>query len=182
MIHIAFLRGVNVGGKALVSMKELAQALNGDVMRNVTTYIQSGNVIFDSSKTDTLALAEHIKEVLQHTFHIDTTVAVFSLPAWQAVIDAAPKWWGADAAWKHNMLIMIPPFTMDDVVATIGVLKPGIEAMMPGEGVLYQSVSFKAFGRSTASKIVGNPIYKKMTIRNYNTATKLLAVMHKAAE
>ncbi len=72
---------------------------------------------------------------------------------------------------------MIKPFNMDEVIAAIGQLKPGIEMIEPGDGVLYQSMSRALFGRTTTGKLASNPIYKRMTVRNYNTSMKLLGLM-----
>jgi len=104
-------------------------------------------------------------------------VAVFSRAEWQQVIDSAPKAWGKDPDWKHNLLIMIKPYDMTEVVAGIVQLKPDIESLDAGTGVLYQSMSRELFGRTTAGKPASSPVYKRMTIRNYNTATKLLNLM-----
>lgn len=46
MKHVALLRGINVGGKNIVPMKDLAALFEAAGCRDVTTYIQSGNVIF----------------------------------------------------------------------------------------------------------------------------------------
>jgi uncharacterized protein (DUF1697 family) len=51
--------------------------------------------------------------------------------------------------------------------------------MLPGDGVIFQAVEFKAFGRSTTGKLAANPVYKQMTIRNLNTTRKLLELMEK---
>lgn len=47
--------------------------------------------------------------------------------------------------------------------------------------VLYQSLSWEKFSRTTGGKVAPKPIYKRMTIRNYNTATKLQALLHNEA-
>lgn len=60
----------------------------------------------------------------------------------------------------------------------VGELKPDIETIEPGNGVLYQSMSLKMFGRTTTGKLVSNPIYKKITVRNYNTVTKLFSLLN----
>lgn len=66
---------------------------------------------------------------------------------------------------------------MDETIRAIGELKPDIEAAEPGNCVIYQSMSFKFFGRTTTGKLSSSSIYKKMTVRNYNTATKLLTLL-----
>jgi uncharacterized protein (DUF1697 family) len=66
-IWIALLRGVNVGGRNLLPMKDLARHLEDLGCTSVTTYIQSGNVIFKRQKTKVSSLAELIgKTILDH--------------------------------------------------------------------------------------------------------------------
>jgi uncharacterized protein (DUF1697 family) len=103
---------------------------------------------------------------------------LFSKDEWVEIIAAAPLWWGQYKTRKHNILVLIPPYDIREVITSIGELKPDIEAMHPGDGVLYQSMSLELFGRTTTGKIASNPVYKKMTVRNYNTATKLLSLLN----
>jgi len=176
--YLAFLRGVNVGGNGLISMAELKDALSAAGLSKVHTYIQSGNVIFDSAATSNPALVELVASVIEKTFALTVAVAVFSLAEWRQIITAAPAWWGQDDGWKHNLLIMIEPYDMADTVTAIGELKPGWEHLKAGKRVLYQSVDKQYIGRTrTGSKLASSSVYKRMTIRNYNTATKLLALM-----
>jgi uncharacterized protein (DUF1697 family) len=48
MTHVALLRGINVGGKNVLPMKDLAQMFSDAGCANVHTYIQSGNVVFEA--------------------------------------------------------------------------------------------------------------------------------------
>ncbi len=162
-------------------MTSLVDALTAAGLTDVRTYIQSGNVIFSADTTDTDKLASLIATTIEKNFKLSVGVAVFRASEWQHIIATAPKWWGVDTTWKHNVLAMIKPYDMQDVRSAIGTLKPGIEAIEPGEGVLYQSMSFQKFGQTSSSKLVSSPMYKKMTVRNYNTATKLSTLMSKDA-
>lgn len=173
--YLALLRGVNVGGRML-SMAALRESMEKDGFENVKTFIQSGNVFFDSSETNTDKLAAAVSKHIKTHFDMDVEVAVFTKSEWQKIIDRAPKWWGVDKTWKHNLLVLLKPYDMSEVIKDVGELKPDIEAMEPGEGVLYQSMSFKLFGRTTTGKLASKPVYKRMTIRNYNTSNKLLAL------
>src|SRR5689334_16432117 len=110
--YIAFLRGINVGGNSLIKMADLKASLSKGELENVRTYIQSGNIIFDSNITDEQKLAKLITGAIENTFGISVSVAVFSKQEWQHVISAAPAWWGKDQTWKHNIIIMIKPFDM----------------------------------------------------------------------
>ncbi len=175
--YLGFLRGVNVGGKGLIKMSQLSEALTSAGFTDVRTYIQSGNILFSAARSDMDKLARQIKTVIEQRFKLSVEVVVFSKSQWQGIIGSAPKWWGKDTAWKHNLLILIPPFDTATVVRAIGELKPDIEALEAGDGVIYQSMSFKLFGRTTTGKLAKKAVYKNMTIRNYNTATKLLALL-----
>lgn len=175
--YLALLRGVNVGGKAMIKMADLKTCLLASGLTDVATYIQSGNILFASKVTDDAELARIIHESIAKTFQLEVAVVVLSKSEWQQIIADAPSWWGQDPEWKHNLQIMLKPYDMAATVAAIGILKPDIEAMKPGAGVLYQSMSKALFGRTTTGKLASSPIYKQMTIRNHNTATKLLALL-----
>ena len=177
--YLALLRGVNVGGNGIIGMPTLREALTDSGFSDVCTYIQSGNILFTSTNIDREQLTRAIQKCIKSTFNLDVGVVLFTKEEWRQIISDAPAWWGNDTEWKHNLLILLPPTTVTETIDAIGTLKPDIEAIQPGKGVVYQSMSFKLFGRTTTGKLASNPIYKMMTIRNYNTATKLLAQLDK---
>ena len=68
MVYVAFLRGVNVGGKGIVSMAAIKEALVGLGLSDVRTYINSGNVIFSTRASEALRLTARIEKALElHT-------------------------------------------------------------------------------------------------------------------
>ncbi|MEO5627398.1 MAG: DUF1697 domain-containing protein [Candidatus Saccharimonadales bacterium] len=171
--YIAFLRGINVGGNNMLKMQDLKDCLEKNGYSNVRTYIQSGNVILDSSKGHA-AVVTDLKALIKKEFAMDLGVAVFTDKEWVKVVKDAPKDWGKDPTiWRHNILILLEPYDMKQAMKDFGFPKPDIEALTEGDGVMYQSGSIADRGRTTYSKIVGKPIYKQLTIRNYNTALKI---------
>ncbi len=172
--YIALLRGINVGGNNIIKMAELRECITGLGFKNVRTYIQSGNILFETTEQDSQVLETHIQKAIAEQFSINLTVVVVKKQTLQKIIDDAPLWWGNNDQWKHNLIFLIRPFVVKDFVAAIGELKPDIEAIKAGDGVIYQSISKDSFGKTTSGKLASNPIYKKMTIRNFNTANKLL--------
>lgn len=68
MKYIALLRGINVGGKNKIKMFELKNMFESLNYKNVRTYIQSGNVIFDNEITDTIKLANSIENKINEMF------------------------------------------------------------------------------------------------------------------
>jgi uncharacterized protein (DUF1697 family) len=73
---VALLRGINVGGKTIVPMPELRSLFASLGVEDVTTYIQSGNVVFSSSSGDGQALAVAIETQIADKFGLDTTVLI----------------------------------------------------------------------------------------------------------
>lgn len=183
MKYLALLRGVNVGGNAKVPMAALREALGAAGFNNAQTYIQSGNVFVDSTETDESEIAEIIARTVADQFKVHTDVVVFTQKQWEAIIDSAPAWWGQDPKFKHNLLVIIPeknkgngtnePVNMKEVAMAYGNPKPDIEDAVFGNDVIYQRLSWDSFGKTVGGKIASNPLYKQMTIRNYNTSTKL---------
>jgi uncharacterized protein (DUF1697 family) len=76
--HLALLRGVNVGGRNKVAMADLRRVVESLGHGDVTTYIQSGNVVFTSERTDTAAIAGELERALAETVGVRSSVVVLS--------------------------------------------------------------------------------------------------------
>jgi uncharacterized protein (DUF1697 family) len=177
MKYVALLRGINVGGNRKVPMAELKACLEKTGLENVKTYIQSGNVIFESDNSEE-TLIEDIESAIEKSFGFEVPIVLMSKPQLEKVLQQTPSGWLENAEWKYNYLFFRRPYDMKQIVKDIGDLKPDVEAQSVGDGVVYQSMSIKKFGTTTAGKMIGKPVYKQMTIRNHNTVTKLLALMN----
>ncbi|MDR6300890.1 DUF1697 domain-containing protein [Mesonia maritima] len=66
--YIAFLRGINVGGKHKVPMKDLKMLLKKNSCQNIITLLNSGNVIFDSAETSSEKIQQELSELLEENF------------------------------------------------------------------------------------------------------------------
>jgi len=76
--HVALLRGINLGKHNRIAMADLRGAIAGLGLEAVSTYIQSGNVLFSTPRTDTTAIAQGISDKIQGEFSINTEVVVLS--------------------------------------------------------------------------------------------------------
>lgn len=74
--YLAFLRGINVGGYRPLKMEELREMFTLMGFKNVSTYIQSGNVMFDADKGPDRLLARQLHQRIQETFEYDVPVFV----------------------------------------------------------------------------------------------------------
>ena len=88
--HVALLRGINVGGHNKVSMTELRDLMTGLGHADVATYIQSGNAVFTSQRTDTAKLAGELEQAIEDRLGVTCGVVVVSRDELQQVIDGNP--------------------------------------------------------------------------------------------
>ncbi|HSJ51920.1 MAG TPA: DUF1697 domain-containing protein [Actinomycetota bacterium] len=174
---VALLRGINVGGKHLIKMPALKAAFEGDGFENVSTYIQSGNVLFDTSGRGGAALADRIEAMLESTFEIPLVVVVRSRAQLRAVVDRAPEGFGsAPGRYLYDVVFLKEPLTAKTAIKSLS-MKEGVDEAYSATGVLYlRRLSAKAV-QSRLNRIASLPIYKNMTIRNWNTTTKLLQLL-----
>jgi uncharacterized protein (DUF1697 family) len=179
MKYIALLRGVNVGGKNKVSMGDLKKCFEKAGFQNVSTYINSGNVLFDHDETDIELLLAQCREILEKEFGFPISLSLIDAPALKEALEHAPECWGDDPEAKHNAIFVIPPATSDDIIAEVGAAKPEYETVSAYANVIFWSAPLKTFSRTRWSKIVGSKAYQYVTIRNANTARKLLELVEK---
>lgn len=88
--YIAFLRAINVGGRKLIKMEELRGVFARAGFKNVKTYIQSGNVIFDAAETNTNSLVEKIEKMLHKAFGHDVTVILRTMAELEDILRRNP--------------------------------------------------------------------------------------------
>ncbi|MBS0031333.1 DUF1697 domain-containing protein [Chitinophaga sp. 22321] len=87
--YVAFLRAVNVG-KRIVKMEDLRQQLGEAGFKNVKTYIQSGNVMFESGSTHVAALATKIEKLLLKNYGFEVPAIIRSVPELELVVKHTP--------------------------------------------------------------------------------------------
>lgn len=172
--YVAFLRGVNVGGKNQVPMPALRESLEQAGFADVMTYINSGNVVFSSDISDEKRLMQECEALLANRFRLNMPVAVVSVDDLSAAYQHAPSWWGQDEDSKHNAIFVIPPTTVEQVFAAVGTARPEYERVAHYGRVIFWSAPLKTFSRTRWSKIADSPVYDSVTIRNVNTVRKLL--------
>ena len=90
MTHVAFLRAINVGGRAVVKMADLKAAFERAGGRNVRTFIASGNVLFDANAKLPAALKERIRKELVQLFGKEPGVCYRTLDELEALIESDP--------------------------------------------------------------------------------------------
>lgn len=175
--YVALLRGINVGGKNLIKMSELKACFEDHGFRNVATYIQSGNVLFESRQTSATKLTQQIEEMLGAAFSYSASVVIRSHSQMRSIVDRAPSRFGRQPdRYRYDVLFLKPPLTSAVAIKSTPV-KEGVDQVDAGPGTIYVSRLISRASQSRISRIVSMPMYQSMTIRNWNTTVKLLNLM-----
>lgn len=179
MKYLALLRGINVGGNNKVPMTQLKECLEELGYQNVSTYINSGNAIFESDKSPE-QIAKEIEVALPKKCGLTSVIKILVLTKQQLehVIQHAPKGFGEDPDVYHSDVAFLLSVPSEEALKAFD-LNPEVDMVWQGEAVIYYRRLSAKRTQSRLSKIIGKPIYKSMTIRNWNTTTKILALMGK---
>jgi uncharacterized protein (DUF1697 family) len=174
---VALLRGVNVGGRNLIRMADLKACFTRNGFADAKTYIQSGNVVFTASAREGKALAPSIEAMLTAGFAYSASVVVRSLSQMRHVVADAPDGFGVHPdEFRYDVIFLKEPLGEEAAMQRMHA-KEGVDEAHAGQGVLYFSRLIRRAPESWLARLVGDPVYKSLTIRNWNTTTKLLAMM-----
>lgn len=178
MRYVVLLRGVNVGGKNKVAMAELKRHLENAGYQNVRTYINSGNVLLQSTQGSKM-LCSTIEDIIAKHFTVDSSIIrVLALAHSQlkAVVAKKPKGFGEQPDLYHSDVIFLMGIATSDAIKVFNP-REGVDTIWQGEGVIYSQRLSALRTKSRLNQIMGTPSYKAMTIRNWNTTTKLLDML-----
>ena len=176
--YVVLLRGINVGGKNPVSMARLRAVLEDLSFTGVATYIASGNAIVEA-EGPAAEIGALIEEALPREFSLhDELVRVLVLSQAQlaAVVDNRPEGFGSQPDRYHSDAVFLIGI---EVAAAMTAFNPreGVDAVWAGDGVVYSQRLSAERTKSRLSKVMESPLYKSMTIRNWNTTTTLLRML-----
>jgi uncharacterized protein (DUF1697 family) len=172
------LRGINVGGKNKLPMAGLRALLEELGYSNVATYIASGNVIVESSKSAAKIEAE-VEEALPKRFKLDAElikVLVLSRAEVEAVVKNKPKGFGEEPGKYHSDAIFLMDLDASEVI-TVFDPREGVDKVWPGKGVIYSQRLSAERTKSRLNKAMSTPAYKSMTIRSWQTTMALLELL-----
>lgn len=175
MIYVALLRGINVGGNNKVDMKRLKASFERAGMKNVVTYINSGNIIFEDDVVPPAKLADLLESVIKEEFDLTIRVLLKDIETMRVIVGALPDEWQNGDAMKCDVLFLWQEIDTPEIIKRLTF--KDFEQVRYVAGALLWQVDRENVTRSSLPKIVGTDIYKKMTIRNCNTARKLLVMM-----
>jgi uncharacterized protein (DUF1697 family) len=170
--RLALLRGINVGGKSLVRMDALRACVERLGHGNVTTYIASGNVIFETGDEPVAAVEDELEAAIAHELALPVRVTVRTPPELDQLVDALPARWRDDETLRVNVAFLMRD--LDPSVVTAAVRpRDGVDEMAIVGRDLAWATRRDALTRSGLQKLASHPLYKQLTVRSLATTLKL---------
>ena len=180
-VFVALLRGINVGGKNMIRMSSLKASFERMGFEDVTTYINSGNIIFKAKEGDARKLERKIEGMLSREYKLECKVVVRSFSEIANLVEKLPKTWDGDRHWKYDVIFLRHSIDSENV---LGGLEPkiDIERVVYRPGALLWSARISDLSRTSMLKLPSQKIYQEMTVRNLNTTKKIYELMEKMSE
>lgn len=169
--YIVFLRGINVGGHKKVPMVELRELLTKNGFENVKTYIQSGNIILQSSKKNTTKIEQLVQQSIQSYFGFEVSVIAKTRKELQTIFDDCPF---SKEKKENSYFVLLSDAPKEELVQLISDKSYDKEEFIILNDCLYFYSSI-GYGRT---KFNMNSFEKKLNVnatsRNFKTIDKLL--------
>ena len=176
MKYIAFLRGINVSGKNKIKMAELRQYLAELDILNIQTYIQSGNIIFESSEVNINILEQDITDKIKEKFGFDVPTLVLTIEQLQKVVDNHPFAKDLENDKKFiSVTFLAKTATPENIEMLLALNYPNEFIELQGQ-VIYGFFP-KGFGRAKLTNTRMERVLKvACTTRNWRTCNKVLEI------
>ena len=172
--YIAMLRGINVSGHKTIKMQDLRTICNKLGYRNVQTYVQSGNIVFETRKGTPANLSKQISKAIQDAYGLDVPVFIRTLMEMQRIISANPflKEKNIDHSKLHVTFLSETPQT--DSLRKLGKVPAGPDRFHTVHNEIYLHCP-NGYGRTKLSNtMIEKTLSVAATTRNWRTCNTLL--------
>ena len=174
--YVALLRGINVGGKNKIEMKMLKVSFEKLGFKNVVTYINSGNIVFDTQITNEHSLITRIEKAISKEFKLSIPVLLRSQQEIDDLIKKIPETWRNDSEYKTDIWFLWDEYRSKDTLKLLKINKT-VDNVSYHDGVVVWRVKKADFSKSKMNEVIKTDIYKNITVRNINTLRKIKEIM-----
>jgi uncharacterized protein (DUF1697 family) len=171
MRYVTLLRGINVGGNKIVNMRELKKLFESLGYLDVSTYLNSGNVIFGSDEKKG-TIQKTIETTMEKEFGFKVPTILRTEEEMKVIAAAIPKEWRNDDSHKTDVAYLFPEIDSEETLVKLPIKREYIDIRYV-KGAIFWNVLREDYNKSQMNKIIGQNIYQQMTIRNVNTARHL---------
>jgi uncharacterized protein (DUF1697 family) len=179
-VHIAFLRGINVGGRNAVPMADLRDMVGGLGFTGAKTLLQSGNLVFTAASKSASALEKQLEQETEKRFGVAADYVIRSEKELAQVVAANPFPKEAKTDPSHLVVMFLKSAASAKDVQALQEAIKGRE-IVRGDGKHLYLVYPDGIGESKLTNvIIEKKIGTRGTARNWNTTLKLLALAGKS--
>lgn len=171
MNYVALLRGINVGKTKRVEMKTLKHLFENVGCSDVSTYINSGNVFFNSENS-IADIKKEIEHALMNESGEEIKVLIKTKDEIIRIANSIPVEWVNDTEQKTDVAYLFSEANRKEIINELPVKLEYIELLYV-DGALIWNINRKNYNKSQLNKIISHSIYQQMTVRNVNTARYL---------
>ena len=171
--YVMLLRGINVGGKNILPMKNLTQSLEKLGCSEIQTYIQSGNVVFKHHQSSAKALKQEIKIAINQEYGLELQLMLLSPNQLQQAVNNNPY---AVEQGKTLHFYFLAAQPQSPNFEKIQQLKTVTEQFHLANGLFYL-LAPDGIGRSKLAAKIEQCLGVKATARNLNTVNKLIKMI-----
>ena len=172
MKYAAFLRGINVGGKTSIKMEALREVFAALGFENVKTYIQSGNVVFETGETDDAKLEAKIAAAIEKEF-FKTPVMVRSVEDIAKIVENNP-FAGEEFEDKLFHVVFLAERLSDEKAAQLLAKNREDEKFAVRSREVYCLLKRGVADSLLGKKYIDNKLKTPATARNWRTVNKIL--------
>lgn len=181
-VYLALLRGINVSGKKIIKMEDLRKLMESSGYSNVKTYIQSGNVVFESNVKDKSKLAKDIEATIEKQYGFDVSVFVTDTDDVSKAVKNNP-FATRDQVEEGTKKIYVTFLSHVPSAENMEKLRQapiGEDIIELVDDVLYFKLISMASESKLSNNLVENKLKVRATTRNWNTTIKLLSMLEEA--
>lgn len=171
MKYVALLRGINVGGHTRVEMRKLKLVFEQAGCTRVSTYINSGNVVFSDTRSKA-ELHRVLEAAIFEAFDVEVPIVLRTQPEFSRLCEVIPTDWANDALQKTDVMFLWDEIDSKDILAKVKV-NPQLERVKYTDGALVWNIDRENVTRGNGIKLIKTDLYRHMTVRNINTVRKL---------
>ena len=174
--YIAFLRGINISGKNKIDMSDLKAAFENRKFSNVSTYLNSGNVLFSSNNDNIAEIRSEIEQLICERFRLEIPVYLIELELLKDIVANAPEWWSTQDKDKYdNLIFILSSDSPKEICDMVGQPSKDLEIIQVYKNVIFWTFDRKAYQKCNWWKRTASAgIAEKLTIRTANTVNKMI--------
>ncbi len=174
MKFVALFRGINVGKSVQIPMKTLKSMLEKLGLKDVVTYLNSGNVVFELD-LDSSELTQLIADELEKKFGQNIPTLVKTSTEIIDIQESIPDNWRSDKTEQTYVAYLFSDIARPEIIDELPIKRQHMEIKY-AHGAIIWNIKKENYNRSQITKISGHASYSRMTTRNVNTARKLAEI------